>query len=67
MESYCFKCRKYTKNMKPRVSGTSNGEAMIFSECEICGNKNQEGNGLLCNLGLRTPFSKESILGGILF
>ena len=53
--------------MKPRVSGTSNGEAMIFSECAICGNKNQEGNGLLCNLGLRTPFSKESILGDILF
>ena len=67
MESYCFKCRKYTKNMKPRVSGTSNSKATIFSECAICGNKNQEGNGLLCNLGLRTPFSKESILGDILF
>ena len=65
MKSYWFKCGKYTKNIKPRVSGTSSGETMIFSECAICGNKNQEANGLLCDLGLRTSFSKESILGDI--
>ena len=31
MESYCLKCRKYTKNIKPQVSSTSNGRTMILS------------------------------------
>ena len=26
MESYCLKCRKYTKNIDPHVSSTSNGK-----------------------------------------
>ena len=29
--------------------------------------KNQEAKGLLSNLGLRTPLSKEPLLGDILF
>ena len=24
IESYCFKCKKYTKNIDPKVSSTSN-------------------------------------------
>ena len=36
MESYCLKCRKYTKNINPQVSGTSNGKLMILSKCAIC-------------------------------
>ena len=39
MESYCLKCRKYTKNINPRVLGTNNGKAMILSKCVICGNE----------------------------
>ena len=39
MESYCLKCRKYTENIYLRVSGTSNGKAMILSKCAICVNK----------------------------
>ena len=45
---------------------------MILSKCAICGNKksrfikNQEANGLLCNLGLRIPLRKVQILGAIL-
>ena len=31
MESYYVRCKKYTKNINPRVSGTSNGKAMILS------------------------------------
>ena len=38
-ESYCFKCKKYTKNINIKVSGTSNGKARISSKCAICGNK----------------------------
>ena len=73
MESYCLKCKKYTKNINPQVSSTSNGKLMILSKCAICGSKksrfikNQEAKGLLSNLGVRTPLSKVPILGDILF
>ena len=39
MESYCLKCKKYTKNINPQVSSTSNGKLMILSKCAICGSK----------------------------
>ena len=73
MKSYCLKCKKDTENINPRVSNTSNGKTMILSKCAICGSKksrfikNQEAKGLLSNLGLRTPLSKVSLLGDILF
>ena len=73
MKSYCLKCRKDTENINPSVSSTSNGKAMILSKCAICGSKksrfikNQEAKGLLSNLGVRTPLSKVSLLGDILF
>ena len=52
---------------------TSNGKAMILSNCAICGSKksrfikNQETKRLLCNLGIKTPLSKVPVLGDILF
>ena len=73
MKPYCLKCRKDTENINPRVSKTSNGKTMLLSNCAICDSKksrfikNQEAKGLLSNLGIRTPLSKVSILGGILF
>ena len=73
MKSYCLKCRKNTENINPRVSKTSNGKTMLLSKCAICDSKksrfmkNQELNGLLSNLGVRTPLSKVPILGDILF
>ena len=73
MKSFCLKSRKDTENINPRVSGTSNGKAVILSKCVICGNKksrfikNQEAKGLLRNLGIRIPLSKVTILGDILF
>ena len=73
MKSYCLKCRKDTENINPKVSGTSNGKAMILSKCAICSNKksrfikNQEAKGLLSNLDLRIPLRKVPILGNILF
>ena len=68
MESYCLKCRKYTKNINPQVSGTSNGKLMILSKCAICNSKkskfiNKQGaKRLLSNLGFKTPLSKVPIL-----
>ena len=68
MESYCLKCKKNTENIDP----TSNGKAMILSNCAICGSKkskfikHQEAKGLLRKLSLKTPLSKVTILGDIL-
>ena len=73
MESYCLKCRKYTKNINPQLSSTSNGKTMILSKCAICNSKKskfikqQEAKGLLSKLGIKTPLSKIPILGDILF
>ena len=73
MESYCLKCKKYTKNIDPQVSSTSNGKLMILSKCAICNSKKstfinrQEAKWLLSILGIKTPLSKVPILGDILF
>ena len=39
MESYCVRCKKYTKNINPRVSNTSNGKTVVLPKCAICDNK----------------------------
>ena len=73
MESYCLKCKKYTKNINPRVSSTSNGKLMKLSKCAICNSKKsefinqQKAKGLLSKLGIKTPLSKVPLLGNILF
>ena len=73
MESYCLKCRKYTKNINPQLSSTSNGKTMILSKCAVYNSKKskfikqQEAKGLLRKLGIKTPLSKIPLLGDILF
>ena len=73
MKSYCLKCRKYSENINPRVSKTSNGRTMLLSKCSMCNSeksrfiKDQEAKGLLNNLDVRTPLSKLPILGDIWF
>ena len=73
MESYCLKCRKYTKNINLQVSGASNGKIVILSKCAICNSKKskfinrQEAKGLLSKLGIKTPLNKIPVLGDILF
>ena len=73
MESYCLKCKNYTKNINPQVSSTNNGKLMILSRCAICNTKKcrfvkkQETKGLLSILGIKTPLSKMPIVGDILF
>ena len=68
MKSRCLKCKKYTENINPIVSNTSNGKTMLLSKCAICSSKksrfikNQEVKGLLSNVGSRTP-----LLDDILF
>ena len=73
MESYCLKCKKYTKNINPQVSSTSNGKLMILSKCAICGSrksrfiKKQDAKGILSSLGIKIPLSKIPLLGDVLF
>ena len=69
MLSYCLKCRRNTESINPKVSKTTNGEAMILSTCAICSSKKskfikqQEAKGLLS----KTPLNKILVLGDILF
>ena len=73
MLSYCLKCQKNTESIDPRVSTTSNGKTKILSKFAICGSKKskfikkQEAKGLSSYLGIRTPLSKISLLGNVLF
>ena len=73
MESYCLKCKKYTKTINPQVSSTSNGKLMTLLKCAICNSNKykfinkQEAKGLLSKLGIKTPLGKIPILGDILF
>ena len=39
MLSYCFKCRRNTESINPKVSKTTNVKAIILSTCAICGSK----------------------------
>ena len=73
IKSYCLKCEKDTKSRNVKVSNTSNNRIIVLSKCAICGSKksrfikNQEAEGLLGNLGIKTSLSKVPILGDILF
>ena len=73
IESYCLKCKKYTKNMDPKVSSTRNSKLMILSKCAVCNSKKskfinqQEAKALLIKLGIKTPLNKIPILGDSLF
>ena len=73
MLSYCLKFKKNTESINPKVLKTTNGKTMILSKCSICGSKKskfikeQQAQGLLNNLGIRTPLNKIPLLGDILF
>ena len=73
METYCLKCKKYTKNIKPQISSASNNKTMMISKFVVCNGikckfiKKQEAKGLLRKLGINTPLNKIPLLGDILF
>ena len=68
MNSYCLPCKKYTKNINPKIVRTKNNRLMMLSKCSVCNNKKskfikeQEARGLLSNLGIRTLLSKIPLL-----
>ena len=73
MLTYCLKWKKNTKNIDAKIMKTKNGRFLLSSKCSTCGSKNskfmkeQEADGLLINLGIRTPLSKILLLGDFLF
>ena len=72
MKTYCVKCRKDTENIDPKMVRTKNNRLVMQSKCSVCEIKKsrflkeQEGKGLLSNLGIKAPLSKIPLLN-ILF
>ena len=68
MLTYCLKCKKNTKNIDAKMMKTKNGRFVLSSKCAICSSKKskfvkeQKVEGLLGNLGIRTPLSKIPLL-----
>ena len=64
MKTYCVKSRKDTENIDPKMLRTKNNRLIMQSKQSACGikksrfAKEQEANGLLNNLGIKTPLSK---------
>ena len=68
-----LKILKNTGNINPRISKTGNGKTMLLSKFAISGSKKskfikeQEANGLLSSLEIKTLLRKVPLLGNILF
>ena len=68
MKTYCMKCRKDTENIDPKMVRIKNNRLIMQSKCPVFGIKKsrfvkgQEAQGLLSNLGIKTPFSKILLL-----
>ena len=64
MNTYCLKCKTNTSNIDPKMVKTENNRLLMQSKCSVCGTKKsrfvkeQYANGLLSNLGIKTPLSK---------
>ena len=64
MLTYCLECEKNTKNIDAKMMKTKNGRFILSPKCALCGSKKstflkeQEAEGLLSNLGIRTPLTK---------
>ena len=72
MLTYFLKCRKNAKNKDAKMVKTKNGRLALSSKCAVCGSKKsrfmkeQESEGLLSNLGIKTPLNKIPLLGDLL-
>ena len=63
-----MKCRKNTKNLSSKIFKRKNGRLIMLSKCADYGTKKsrfveeQGTEGLLSNLGIKTPLSKIPLL-----
>ena len=73
MLTYCLVCKKNTKNIDAKMVKTKNGRFMLLSKCAVCGSKKskfmkeQEAEGILSNLGIKTPLNEIPLFGDLLF
>ena len=73
MSSYRLKCRRNTESKNQKVVKTEIGRIMFLLKCAVCNSKNsnfikeQKTRGLLSSLGIKTPLSKNPLLGPLLF
>ena len=71
MSTYWLKCQKNTKNIDAKMMKTKNGRLILSSKCAVFGNKKskfmkeQEAEGLLSNLGIKTLLSKIPLLNAL--
>ena len=65
--------KRNTKNISAKMIKNKNRRVKLSSKCAACGSKRsrfikeQEVKGLLSDLGIKTPLSKITLLGGLLF
>ena len=68
MKTYCLKCKQDTKNLDSKTFRTKNNKIILQLKCNDCRNKKsrfvkeQEAEGLLSNLGIKTPLNKIPLL-----
>ena len=68
MTTYCVKCRRDTENIDPKMVRTKNSRLIMQSKCFVYGIKKsrfvkeQEAEGSLSNLGIKTALSKIPLL-----
>ena len=65
MKTYCLKCKTNTDNIDPKMFRTKNNRLLMQSKCSVCKNKKSrfiKEQGLLSNLGIKTPLSKIPLL-----
>ena len=58
MNIYCLVCKKYNRNINPKIIKTKNNRKMMLSRCSICNNKKptfvSEGSGIFNSLVYNT-------------
>ena len=68
-----MKCSENPESKNPKIVRTKNGRIMILSKCAVCDSKEskfiqqQEANGLLSSLRIKTPSSRIPLVGRLLF
>ena len=68
MKIYCLKCKTNTDNIDSKMFRSKINRLLMQSKCSVCKNnksrfvKEQDANGLLSNLGIKTPLCKITLL-----
>ena len=71
MLTYCLKCKINTKSKDAKMIKTKNGRLVLSSKYAVCGSKKsrfmkeQEVEGSLSNLGIKTSLSKIPLLNNL--